>query len=169
LNRKNRDQQNYGDILQWQIDEKERQKKEKKRREEEEELRLEEKLRRDRDDIDAKLKREVYEQDRKMNDAKMMNERAFIDATNRANEDKKSRFTHYRTPHHRSSKYDFIGNSEYDQIEDTLVRNAHNSLRNEFNISIERMRQDFDTTNTTMKYQIDVMKKFSDKEKDEKR
>jgi hypothetical protein len=58
---------------------------------------------------------------------------------------------------------------DYGQIEKMLVTNAHNQLRNDFNISIERMRQEFQMSNKKMTDQISVLKKVADREKEDKK
>jgi len=50
-----------------------------------------------------------------------------------------------------------------------LVRNAHNELRNDFNISMERMRQEFSMSHKKMESQITTLKKATDKEKENKK
>lgn len=93
-----------------------------------------------------------------------MNEQIHEDAVIRS----KNKRASFKTPQVTSAKADYFIDGEYDQLEKMLVRNAHNELKNDFNMNIERIRQEFGMTNEKMKKQISTLIKNTDKEKEEK-
>jgi hypothetical protein len=166
MNKRNHDKAEWRSELQRQIHDKERQKAEAKRREQEEELRLEQKLQRERREIEERERQEIIEKQKKFNAIQEANAQLYQDTVIRS---KRTVKDNYRTPQVTTSKADFLGEDDYTQIERMLVRNAHNDLRNDFNLSLERMRQEFGMTHAKMMTQIDTLKKATDKEKEEKK
>lgn len=165
-NRLNRDKQSEFRLeLQRQMLDKERQKHDEKRRLEEEELRLEQKLIRDREEMAARELRENFERQQKILDLQKANEQIHNDSLIRIEKNKLSKF---RTPQTTSYKAHHLGDEDYSYIEETLVRNAHNELRNDFTLSLERMRQEFGVTNKKMEDQIHKLMKATDREREEK-
>ena len=134
-------------------------------RQEEEELRLEEKLKREREELAAQEMKELRERQRKMLELERANEQIHQDALIKLEQSKKQKF---RTPQVSSYKADHLGDHDYSYIEETLIRNAHNELRNDFTLSLERMRQEFGMTNEKMQKQIGMLIKATDREKEEK-
>lgn len=164
--RRAKEQDEWRDVLQQQMCDKEHREKERKKREQEEELYLEQKLERERREIEARERNEQLQRQRQYDETKKLNEQLFQDAVVRSKNIEKHT---YRTPQVHSSKAENFGDNDYDQIEKMLVRNAHNELRNEFGISIERMRQEFSMSNEKMRKQIDLLKKTTDNERTQKK
>lgn len=108
----------------------------------------------------------MLEKQRKYNALQEANAQLYQDTVIRS---KRTTTDHYRTPQVTTSKADFLGEDDYTQIEKMLVRNAHNDLRNDFNLSLERMRQEFGMSHAKMKTQIDTLKKATDNEKEAKK
>ena len=126
------------------------------------------KLQREREEMAQKEQAEFLQKQRKIEEAQMQNEKLFQDAIIRTKEEKK-KVQKFHTPQIHSTKAGFIQDTDYNQIENMLVRNAHNELRNDFTISMERIKQEFEMTNNQMKKQIELLKKATDKEKEEKK
>ena len=124
---------------------------------------LERKLQRDREELAARERAEELERQRKLNELKRTNELIHQDAIVR------TKHKEFRTPQVTTNKALNLGYDGYDELEKMLVRNAHNELRNDFNLSIERMRQEFSMTNKKMETQISTLMKLTDKEKEEKK
>ena len=104
-----------------------------------------------------------------------MNDRNKIEELKRSNEQihqdtiVRTKPKEFKTPQVTTAKALQFGSDGYDELEKMLVRNAHNELRNDFNLSIERMRQEFSMTNQKMEKQISTLMKLTDKEKEEKK
>lgn len=135
------------------------------------------KLQKEREELAAREQREMMEQQRKVEEAKRKNEQIMNSSIvhtkkernfHNSNDTRKIRHD-FMTPQTRSSKVTFLDDGEYQHIEKTLVGNAHNDLRNEFTISMQRIKQEFDMTNDQMAKQIELLKKATDKEKEEKK
>ena len=141
FNRRRGDQEEWRLGLLKQIQDKELRAKEEKRKKEEEEYMLELKLQRERQEIAARERAEILDKQKKIDDLKKANELIHQDAIVR------TKAKEFRTPQVTTNKAMYIGEDGYDELEKMLVRNAHNELRNDFNLSIERMKQEFSMTN----------------------
>lgn len=109
---------------------------------------------------------EKLEKQRKMNDLNKANEQMHQNVLVRSKPSPKHK---YRTPQVTSSKAANLGDNDYGQIEKMLIRNAHNDLRNDFSLSLERMKQEFSMSNQKLEKQISTLKKATDHEKEEKK
>jgi len=141
FNRRRGDQEEWRLGLLKQIQDKELRAREEKRKKGEEEYLLELKLQRERQEIAARERAEILDKQKKIDDLKKANELIHQDTIVR------TKAKEFRTPQVTTNKAMYIGEDGYDELEKMLVRNAHNELRNDFNLSIERMKQEFSMTN----------------------